>query len=75
MKLVLERLPEATIVSVGHRPELEAFHTRKLVLEYHPDGARLTRDESLEPWTFHGTARFLSRLLGRERAEREAPAH
>ena len=26
-----------TVVSVGHRPELEAFHTRKLVLEYRRD--------------------------------------
>ena len=67
MKLVLERLPDATVVSVGHRPELEAFHTRKLVLEYHPDGARLAHDESLEQWGFHRTARFLSRLFGRER--------
>ena len=37
MKLLLERLPEATILSVGHRAELEAFHTRKLVLEWHPE--------------------------------------
>ncbi len=74
MKLVLERLPEATVVSVGHRPELEAFHTRKLVLEYHPDGARLACDESLEQWTFHRTARFLSRLFGRERTARAANA-
>jgi putative ATP-binding cassette transporter len=74
MKLVLERLPEATVVSVGHRPELEAFHTRKLVLEYHPDGARLASDVSLEQWTFHRTARFLSRIFGRERAERETAA-
>jgi len=36
MKLVLERLPEATVVSVGHRPSW-SVHTRKLVLEYHPD--------------------------------------
>jgi len=46
MGLVLERLPEATIISVGHHPELEAFHTRKLVLAYRHDGARLVRDES-----------------------------
>ncbi len=30
MKLVLERLPESAIVSISHRPELEAFHDRKL---------------------------------------------
>src|SRR6185295_12953739 len=62
MRLLLERLPEATVVSVGHRPELEAFHTRKLVLEYHHDGARLASDESLDQWTFRRPARFLSRM-------------
>jgi len=67
MQLVLERLPDATIVSVGHRPELERFHTRKLVLEYRPEGARLARDEPLQQWTFPRPARLLSRLFGRER--------
>jgi putative ATP-binding cassette transporter len=65
MKLVLERLSESTVVSVGHRAELEAFHTRKLVLEYRPKGARLVGDESLQ-WTPRRTARLLSRLLGRD---------
>ncbi|HLY38391.1 MAG TPA: ABC transporter ATP-binding protein/permease [Candidatus Binatia bacterium] len=68
MRLVLERLPQATIVSVGHRPELEAFHTRKLVLEYHPEGARLVSDEPLQQWTFRRPARFLSRLFAREKS-------
>ena len=49
MGLVLERLPEATLVSVAHRVELEAFHTRKLVLEYCNEGARLVGDEALHP--------------------------
>jgi len=65
MRLVMERLPESTVISVGHRVELEAFHNRKLVLEYHPEGARLVRDQSLR-WTFRGSARILSRLLTRE---------
>ena len=47
MRLVLERLPAATLVSVAHRVELEAFHTRKLVLEYQREGARLVGDEAL----------------------------
>jgi vitamin B12/bleomycin/antimicrobial peptide transport system ATP-binding/permease protein len=67
MQLVLERLPDATVVSVGHRPELERFHTRKLVLEYRPEGARLASDEPLQQWTFPRPARLLSRLFGRER--------
>jgi vitamin B12/bleomycin/antimicrobial peptide transport system ATP-binding/permease protein len=67
MRLILERLPEATLVSVGHRAELEAFHTRKLVLEYHPEGARLVGDESLQR-TFGRSARILSRLRSREKS-------
>src|SRR4029453_7423196 len=41
MQLIPERLPEATLVSVGHRAELEAFHTRKLFFEYPPEGGAL----------------------------------
>ena len=66
MRLLLERIPAATIVSVGHRPELEAFHTRKLVLEYRPDGARLVRDEFLRR-PLRRSAEFLSSLFSRER--------
>jgi putative ATP-binding cassette transporter len=73
MRLVLERLPEATIVSVGHRAELEAFHTRKLVLEYHPEGARLVGDEAL-PRAFGRSARFLSRLRAREKSPKAPTA-
>lgn len=65
MRLLLERLPEATVVSVGHRPELEAFHGRKLVLEYHRDGARLASDELLGAWTFRRPARVLARIFNR----------
>ncbi|MBX9774364.1 MAG: ABC transporter ATP-binding protein/permease [Xanthobacteraceae bacterium] len=47
MQLLNEKLPEATLISVGHRPELEAFHERKLVLKHQAGGARLIRDEYL----------------------------
>jgi putative ATP-binding cassette transporter len=47
MGLICEELREATIVSVGHRPELEAFHGRKIVLERRPGGARLVADVKL----------------------------
>jgi vitamin B12/bleomycin/antimicrobial peptide transport system ATP-binding/permease protein len=69
MRLLLERLPDATVISVGHRPELEAFHTRKLVLEYRADGARLVSDESLQR-TFGRSARLLSKLPTRRRSRR-----
>jgi vitamin B12/bleomycin/antimicrobial peptide transport system ATP-binding/permease protein len=69
MRLLLERLPEATVISVGHRPELEAFHTRKVVLEHRADGARLVSDESLHR-TFRRSARLLSKLPPRRRSRR-----
>jgi putative ATP-binding cassette transporter len=45
LHLIHEKIPNATLISVGHRPELEAFHDRKLVLEHRAGGARLIRDE------------------------------
>jgi vitamin B12/bleomycin/antimicrobial peptide transport system ATP-binding/permease protein len=69
MRLLLERLPEATVISVGHRAELEAFHTRKLVLEYHADGARLVSDESIQR-TFGRSARLLSKLPTRKKSRK-----
>jgi putative ATP-binding cassette transporter len=47
MTLIHEELPRMTIVSVGHRQELEAFHDRKIVLEYRKGGARIISDETL----------------------------
>ena len=71
MRLLLERLPDATVISVGHRAELEAFHTRKLVLEYHADGARLVSDESIRR-AFGRSARLLSRLPIRKKSRKRA---
>jgi len=71
MRLLLERLPDATVISVGHRAELEAFHTRKLVLEYHADGARLVSDESIRR-AFGRSARLLSRLPIRKKSRKTA---
>jgi putative ATP-binding cassette transporter len=49
MALIAEELKQATIISVGHRPELEAFHNRKVVLERRPGGARLVADIPIGP--------------------------
>jgi putative ATP-binding cassette transporter len=46
MELLVDR-PEITLLSVGHRPELEPFHTRKITLERRPGGAKLVRDVEL----------------------------
>ncbi|MCB1507043.1 MAG: ABC transporter ATP-binding protein/permease [Hyphomicrobiaceae bacterium] len=41
LKLLFEHLPDATVLSVGHRPGLEPLHTRKLVLSRHRGAARI----------------------------------
>jgi putative ATP-binding cassette transporter len=43
MTLVIEELPDSALVSIGHRPGLEAFHTRVLTLVKRPGGARFQR--------------------------------
>jgi putative ATP-binding cassette transporter len=67
MRLLMRRLPEATLISVGHRPELEAFHERKLVMQVKPGGAQLVKDVYLISKT-HG-----SRWRWRWRRRRDAP--
>jgi putative ATP-binding cassette transporter len=52
MALILRELPQATIISVGHRPELEAFHHRKLTIARRPDGARIVSDVALQQRAF-----------------------
>ncbi len=44
MELLTKELNATTIVSVGHRPELEAFHNRKIVLERRRGGAKFVKD-------------------------------
>ena len=47
MATVIRELPDVTIVSVAHRAELEAFHTRKITLERRKGGAKLVGDIDL----------------------------
>ena len=42
-----DRLPKTAIISVGHRPELEAFHERKVNLVRREGGANVVRGEVL----------------------------
>lgn len=66
MESLSERLPDAAMISVGHRPELEVFHNRRLVLARREHGSRLIADEHLsaENSTLRQT---LSRLFNRRR--------
>ncbi|SDI71021.1 MULTISPECIES: ABC transporter ATP-binding protein/permease [Bradyrhizobium] len=67
MDIVIKELPKATIVSVAHRVELEAFHSRKIVLERRKGGAKLVSDIDLIP------RKGKRRLLGRFLRQRNAP--
>jgi len=66
MELLIKELPGATLVSVAHRAELEAFHSRKIVLERRKNGAKLVRDVDLT--LRKGERRLLGRWLRRRRA-------
>jgi putative ATP-binding cassette transporter len=63
MELLNKELKDVTIISVAHRPELEAFHSRKIVLERRKGGARLVSDIDLikQP----GKKRLINRWLRR----------
>jgi putative ATP-binding cassette transporter len=43
MTFLIEALPDVALISIGHRPGLEAFHTRTLTLEKGEGGARFRR--------------------------------
>ena len=49
METVIRELPDITMISVAHRAELEAFHTRKITLERRKGGAKLVSDIDLIP--------------------------
>lgn len=63
MNLLLEKLPDTAVVSIGHRPGLELFHTRELELEPGKAGAEL------KP---HGRRRSLIELYRRMAAHSRA---
>jgi putative ATP-binding cassette transporter len=48
MELLVRQPEHTTLISVGHRPELELFHSRKIVLERRRGGTRLVSDVHLE---------------------------
>jgi putative ATP-binding cassette transporter len=61
MELLSKQPERSTLLSVGHRPELEAFHNRKIVLERRRGGAKLVSDIKLVQKP--GRARLLNRVL------------
>jgi putative ATP-binding cassette transporter len=68
---LLSKLEQTTVVSVGHRPELEAFHNRKIILERRRGGAKLVSDVYLVP----RPSRLLRWLQQRRRRPESGLAH
>ncbi|MER9895391.1 ABC transporter ATP-binding protein/permease [Mesorhizobium sp. M0119] len=66
MEMIIRELPKVTIISVAHRAELEAFHSRKITLERHKGGAKLVSDIELVPRK--DRRNLLMRLLRQRRA-------
>jgi putative ATP-binding cassette transporter len=70
MQTLIRELPKVTIVSVAHRAELEAFHSRKITLERREGGAKLVSDIDLVPRD--GRRGVFAGLLGQRRSGRKA---
>ena len=58
---LIEELPETSVVSIGHRPGLEVFHTRELTLEPGANGTELIYDYDTKAERT-GVARLLGAL-------------
>jgi putative ATP-binding cassette transporter len=71
MALLSKRPEETTLISVGHRPELEAFHNRKIVLERRRGAAKLVSDVKLVPRPRR--RRFLRSWMNRRGKPTKAP--
>jgi putative ATP-binding cassette transporter len=71
MEKLAELMPKTAIISVGHRPELEAFHERKVNLVRREGGAKLIPGEIAAP-----PINILNTLMRRWRGPRapEPPA-
>ncbi|WP_033838974.1 ABC transporter ATP-binding protein/permease [Mesorhizobium loti] len=66
MEAIIHELPKVTIISVAHRVELEAYHSRKITLERRKGGAKLVSDIDLIPRK--GGRKLLASLLRRRRS-------
>lgn len=68
MRLLAEELPGTAVISIGHRPGLEAFHSRELVLEPGEEGAQLRARTSQR-----GLRDIYRKMAAASRAEPIAP--
>jgi len=86
LTLLFERFPEATVLSVGHRPGLESLHTRRIALKRTSTGARIDANAPARRWgrwkrkgprrrmRFSEWGRGKLRRFGKREARASAPA-
>jgi putative ATP-binding cassette transporter len=67
MELFRDELLHATLISVGHRIELEEYHDRKLTLHRSATRVQMAADERIQ------RGHHLSRLLRRSLRPRPSP--
>ena len=67
MELFRDELGHVTLVSVGHRPELEDYHDRKLILNRHASRVEMAAGATI------GRSRRLAGLLRRSMRPRPSP--
>jgi putative ATP-binding cassette transporter len=67
MELFRDELAHVTLISVGHRVELEEYHERKLTLHRHAKRVEMAAEESNQ------RSRRFSRLLRRSLRPRPSP--
>lgn len=64
MELFRDELSTSMLLNVGHRPSLEAWHDRVIILERKPRGAKIVEDSEASPPGFSSKlGRFLRRSL------------
>ena len=63
MELMNERLPEAMVIHVAHRPGLEKYHTREIVLKREDGGPASFKE--MKPRAGGKGRELLDRFIGR----------
>ena len=65
LTLLFERLPKATMLSVGHRPGLQELHSRLLTLQRRPTGGRIVQTKTRDRDAWKRIRRAAVRILRR----------
>lgn len=70
LTLLFERLPKATIFSVGHRPGLQELHSRLLTLQRRPGGGRIVQTKTRDRDAWKRLKGAAVRILRRPQVEK-----